>query len=231
MEMLAVDAWKPEWKRWDSFGVSRAAAFSVDGLHSTRPIEYPVQAPKDADAMFDVLTYEKGASVLRMLEQHIGPTVFRDGVRDYLRTHAYGNADTNDLWVSLGRSPKQPVPELMDGWIFQPGFPVVTTEVRGNELQLSQQRFTYIAQASTAEQLWQIPVQIRLVIGDRTEHRRLLLTERETTVGIPAGVTSVFVNEGGHGFYRVRHQAPLLEQLLDQGLDRLGGHRTVCPCQ
>ena len=34
--------------------------------------------------MFDVLTYEKGASVLRMLEQHIGPTVFRDGVRDYL---------------------------------------------------------------------------------------------------------------------------------------------------
>ncbi|TMQ30196.1 MAG: hypothetical protein E6K65_06205, partial [Nitrospirae bacterium] len=48
MEMLAVDAWKPEWKRWDSFGVSRAAAFSVDGLWSTRPIEYPVQAPKDA---------------------------------------------------------------------------------------------------------------------------------------------------------------------------------------
>ncbi|MGH7147737.1 MAG: M1 family metallopeptidase, partial [Nitrospiraceae bacterium] len=83
MEMLAVDAWKPEWKRWDSFGISRAAAFSVDGLHSTRPIEYPVQAPKDAEAMFDVLTYEKGASVLRMLEQHIGPTVFRDGVRDY----------------------------------------------------------------------------------------------------------------------------------------------------
>ena len=44
--------------------------------------------------MFDVLTYEKGASVLRMLEQHIGPTVFRDGVRDYLHAHAYGNADT-----------------------------------------------------------------------------------------------------------------------------------------
>ena len=53
--------------------------------------------------MFDVLTYEKGASVLRMLEQHIGPTVFRDGVRDYLRAHAYGNADTKDLWVSLGK--------------------------------------------------------------------------------------------------------------------------------
>ncbi|GBL39952.1 aminopeptidase M1 [Nitrospirota bacterium] len=122
MEMMAVDVWKPEWKRWDSFGVSRAAAFSVDGLQSTRPIEYPVQAPKDADAMFDVLTYEKGASVLRMLEQHIGPTVFRDGVRDYLQAHAYGNADTNDLWVSLGKIAKQPVPELMNGGFSSRGF-------------------------------------------------------------------------------------------------------------
>src|ERR1700687_518828 len=84
MEMLAVDAWKPEWKRWTTFGVSRQSALAVDGLRSTRPIEFPVEAPKDADAMFDVLTYEKGASVLRMLEQYIGPEVFRAGVRLYL---------------------------------------------------------------------------------------------------------------------------------------------------
>jgi puromycin-sensitive aminopeptidase len=221
MEMLAVDAWKPEWKRWESFSVARAAAFSVDGLVSTRPIEYPVHAPKDADAMFDILTYEKGASVLRMLEQHIGPTVFRDGVRQYLRTHAYGNADTRDLWTALGTTASQPVPELMNGWIFQPGFPLVTAEVQGQNLLLSQQRFTYIAQASTAEQLWQVPIQLRLAIGDRTEHRRLLLTEPETTVALPAGVTAVVVNEGGHGFYRVRYRAPLLQQILDAGLDRL----------
>lgn len=221
MEMLAVDAWKPEWKRWETFGVARAAAFSVDGLVSTRPIEYPVHAPKDADAMFDILTYEKGASVLRMLEQHIGPTVFRDGVRRYLRTHAYGNADTKDLWAALGTVADLPVPELMNGWIFQAGFPLVTAEVRGQELRLSQQRFTYIAQAPAADQLWHIPIQIRLTIGDRTEHRRLLLTRGEANIELPAGVTSIFVNEGGHGFYRVRHVAPLLQQLFDQSLDRL----------
>jgi puromycin-sensitive aminopeptidase len=221
MELLAVDAWKPEWKRWDTFSVGRAAAFSVDGLLSTRPIEYPVHAPKDADAMFDVLTYEKGASVLRMLEQHIGPTGFRDGVRQYLRTHAYGNADTKDLWIALGTVAHQPVPELMDGWVFQPGFPLVTAEVQGQSLRLSQQRFTYLTQEPGSVQLWQVPIHIRLTIGDREESRRLLLTERETTVGLPAGVTAVFVNEGGHGFYRVHHRAPLMRQLLDQGLDRL----------
>jgi puromycin-sensitive aminopeptidase len=222
MEMLAVDAWKPEWKRWDSFSVSRAAAFSVDGLRNTRPIEFPVRAPKDADAMFDVLTYEKGASVLRMLEQHIGPTVFRDGVRDYLRTHAYGNADTNDLWVSLGKVAKQPVPELMNGWIFQPGFPLITVTMnRPSELVLTQQRFSYLQPDEIASSRWQVPVQIRVVTPHTTEHRRLLLTEQQTTIRLPADIEQVIVNEGGHGFYRVRYDSLLLQRMLEVGLEQL----------
>jgi len=227
MEMLAVDAWKPEWKRWDSFGVSRAAAFSVDGLHSTRPIEYPVQAPKDADAMFDVLTYEKGASVLRMLEQHIGPTVFRDGVRDYLRAHAYGNADTKDLWVSLGKIAKQPVPELMDGWIFQPGFPLITAQLReGTELVLTQQRFTYLPNSlpltpHPSPVTWQIPVQMRITARGKAKTSRLLLTEKNTTVPLPHDWESVLINEEGHGFYRVRYAPELLDRILNAGIDRL----------
>ena len=225
MEMLAVDAWKPEWKRWDSFGVSRAAAFSVDGLCSTRPIEYPVQAPKDADAMFDVLTYEKGASVLRMLEQHIGPTVFRDGVRDYLRAHAYGNADTNDLWVSLGKIAKQPVPELMNGWIFQPGFPLVTATVSpSSELTIKQQRFSYVSDEQSSpskDQRWQIPLQMRITAAGKTGTSRMLLTEKSTTVPLPHDWESVLINEGGHGFYRVRYASDMLSRLLHAGIDRL----------
>jgi len=225
MEMLAVDAWKPEWKRWDSFGVSRAAAFSVDGLRSTRPIEYPVQAPKDADAMFDVLTYEKGASVLRMLEQHIGPMVFRDGVRDYLHTHAYGNADTNDLWVSLGKIAKQPVPELMNGWIFQPGFPLVTATVSPSYLlTVRQQQFSYLSNEQSGpsqEQRWQIPLQMRVTASGKANTSRLLLTEKDTTVQLPHDWESILLNEGGHGFYRVRYGSDLLDRLLDTGIDRL----------
>ncbi len=227
MEMLAVDAWKPEWKRWDTFSVSRAAAFSVDGLHSTRPIEYPVRAPKDADAMFDVLTYEKGASVLRMLEQHIGPTVFRDGVRDYLRTHAYGNADTNDLWMSLGTAAKQPVPALMDGWIFQPGYPLVTAELNErDELVLTQQRFTYLPAPSPlpphpSSEMWQIPIQFRTVTATNQNGGRLLLTGPETRLALPPDTRYAVINEGGHGFYRVRYGPALLKRLLDAGLDGL----------
>jgi puromycin-sensitive aminopeptidase len=217
MEMLAVDAWKPHWRRWDTFGVSRSAALTVDGLNSTRPIEYPVAAPKDADAMFDVLTYEKGASVLRMLEQYIGPDVFRAGVRAYLNKHAFANAQTADLWDALGSAAKLPMPEVMDGWVFRPGYPVLSARLDGDALLLRQHRFRYLpAEAGAAEdgQLWHVPVQLRITTPAGAEVRRLLLKEREARVALPAGAGAVLVNEGGHGFFRVRYEAELLARLV-----------------
>lgn len=221
LEMLAVDAWKPEWRRWTTFGVSRAAALSVDGLHATRPIEFPVRAPRDADAMFDVLTYEKGASVLRMLEQYLGPEVFREGVRDYLRRHAYANADTGDLWQALGKASRQPIPEVMDGWIFTPGYPLVSARLEGRALVLSQRRFTYLPEpppGATAPadpgQRWRVPVQVRISAGGRASTERLLLSDAEARLPLPSGAEAVVVNEGGHGFYRVRYEGELLERLL-----------------
>ena len=226
MEMLAVDAWKPEWQRWSTFGVSRAAALSLDGLHSTRPIEFPVTSPRDADAMFDVLTYEKGASVLRMLEQYLGPVVFREGVREYLRAHKFANADTGDLWAALGRSAQQPIPAVMDGWIFRPGYPVVTvSRDAGGHLVLAQQRFNYLREPlppahAEPEQPWQVPVQLRVYAGNQATEERVLLTEREARLRAGAGAAAVVANAGGHGFYRVRYAPDLLDALL-QRLDRL----------
>src|SRR5580700_1495858 len=114
MEMLAVDAWKPNWKRWESFSVSRTAAMAIDALSSTRPIEFTVLSPEDCRSMFDVLTYEKGAAVLRMLEQFLGAEVFRKGISAYLKKHQYANTETGDLWDALQESSGQPVRAMMD---------------------------------------------------------------------------------------------------------------------
>jgi puromycin-sensitive aminopeptidase len=81
MELAAVDAYRPDWERWVSFTNERSGAFAIDSLESTRPIEYPVHSPEEAEGMFDLLTYEKGASVLRMLEQYLGHDAYRAGIR------------------------------------------------------------------------------------------------------------------------------------------------------
>src|SRR5882757_8727835 len=102
---------------------SRAAALDVDALDNTRTVEYEVITPEDADGMFDVLTYQKGGSVLRMLERWLGADAFRAGVRAYLERYQLGNTETTDLWDSLESATSQPVRRIMDSWIFQPGYP------------------------------------------------------------------------------------------------------------
>ena len=211
MELLAVDAWKPEWKRWVTFGVSRGAAMGVDGLVNTRPIEFEVKAPKDCEAMFDLLTYEKGASVLRMLEQHIGPELFREGVRLYLQRHQFDNAETTDLWRSLGEASRQPIPEVMDGWIFHPGYPLVRVEAHGQGLRLSQQRFTYLGEETAGR--WRIPVVLRAWVKRGIIEKHVLLDGEDLVVPLPAAPDWAIVNAGGHGFYRVGYAPPLLKKL------------------
>ena len=213
MELLAVDAWKPEWKRWTTFGVSRAAAMGVDGLHNTRPIEFEVRAPRDCEAMFDLLTYEKGASVLRMLEQHLSGDVFRDGVRLYLERHRFGNAETTDLWKALGDASRLPIPEVMDGWIFRPGYPLVIVEPDGTGIKLTQRRFTYLPAEGPAPERWKIPVRVRASVKRGFVDKPVLLGDADLTVALPAAPDWVVVNAGGHGFYRVQYAAPLLRKM------------------
>jgi len=214
MEMLAVHAWKPQWDRWVTFAVSRAAALGVDGLRASRPIEFPVEAPRDCEAMFDLLTYEKGASVLRMLEQYLGPDVFRAGVRLYLRRHAYANAETTDLWRALGDAAGQPIPTVMDGWVFRPGYPVVRVEPAPGGLRLSQRRFTYLDGEAPGHQRWQVPVRLRATAGGQTVERGVLLGGAEIDVALPGPIDRVVANAGGHGFYRVRYAPELRDRLL-----------------
>src|SRR5262249_5668813 len=116
MEMKATDDRRPDWERWVNFGLSRSAAYDTDSLERTRPIEFPVISPADADGMFDVLTYEKGAAVVRMLEQFLGEDAFRDGIRHYLQTNQYGNTETTDLWDAIEATSGQPVRQMMDSW-------------------------------------------------------------------------------------------------------------------
>jgi len=215
MEMLAVDAWKPQWQRWVSFCVSRASAMATDALQSTRPIEYTVRAASEAGGMFDILTYEKGAAVLRMLEQYLGAEEFRKGISLYLRKHEYANAETTDLWDALEESSAQPVRKLMDSWIFQPGFPIVSVSVapNGRGLILSQRRFTYLASSQPEAQLWHVPVMVKVRTDRGVSTHKVLLNDSETTLEVPGKIEWGLVNEGGHGFYRARYAPEVLSAL------------------
>ncbi len=242
MQIATTDAFRPEWKRWDEFSIERGAAFDVDALSTTRPVEYQVISPADAEGMYDVLTYEKGAAVVRMLEQYLGADRFAAGVQHYLKRHSYSNTTTTDLWDALESSSGEPVRSVMDGWIFRGGYPILTVARHQDGLSISQQQFVYggnsgsgnseIADSgsnssgSDAEPsdgpLWNVPVIVRAHLRDGSVvERQLLLLDISTTVDLGGPVEWAVVNAGGHGYYRVRYGDDLLKAVAQQALEVL----------
>jgi puromycin-sensitive aminopeptidase len=139
MELASVDDFRPDWQRWSAFTTERAAAFAVDALESTRPIEFPVVSPEDAEGMFDVLTYQKGASVLRMLEQYLGTDRLpRRHPALPLGAALRERRDDGPVGRHRGRRPVTPCGRIMDSWIFQGGYPLIGVAAEGDEVTLTQ---------------------------------------------------------------------------------------------
>ncbi len=211
MEMKCTDDFRPEWMRWTSFGISRSAAFDIDSLEATRPIEFDVHSPEDAEAMFDLLTYEKGAAVVRMLEQWLGEETFRTGIRLYLDTHSYANTETHHLWDALEEVSGHPVTAAMETWIFQGGYPVIEATAEG----LHQRRFTYTGEGDA--QHWSVPVQLRTVGGNV---QTIELHEQSAPLEVAVDEVATYNNQG-NGFYRVKVPSEQLVTFGDEGVGDL----------
>ncbi len=223
MEMKATDAFRPEWKRWLEFAAAeRTWAFGIDELAGTRPVEFEVTSPEEAEAMFDGITYGKGSAVLWMVEQYVGEDTFRKGVEHYLRRHAYGNTETSDLWESLDRLSGREVGAVTDSWIHQAGFPQVTVRPTGTGVELEQGRFLLVPDSASGGS-WTIPVRLRGIRAGEEFSMEVLLDGPTREVHLGEDVEWLVANAGGYGFYRTRYEEPLLSRLVDScaHLDRV----------
>lgn len=131
------------WKIMEEFPLSvMNAAFKVDAFLTARPVSFEVKNSKQIRQSFDAISYSKGASLIRMANHFLGEEEFKRGLTSYLNTYKYSNADRNDLWNSLSAYATRNLPDnvsladIMDGWVLQPGFPVVTAIVKYSQKQI-----------------------------------------------------------------------------------------------
>ncbi len=213
MGQTATDRFNPGWEYWGNIAENKDYAMASDARATTHPIQQPVVNEMDAVRAFDEITYNKGQGFIRMLESFLGPDQFRDGLRRYMKAHAYGNTTTADLWAALADSSGQSVQEIAAGWTEQPGFPLVSVGLdpaKPGEVRLSQRRFT-VHDPQAAPLRWKIPV---TDVASGPETHGSLLLEADTTMPIPAGGDSPKFNAGGSGYYRVAYDEASLRPLL-----------------
>ncbi|MEE9283522.1 MAG: M1 family metallopeptidase [Nitrososphaerales archaeon] len=211
MANKAVDDLYPGWDLQQQFlNSDTASAFRLDALKTSHSIDVKVNSPSEIAEIFDEISYAKGGSILRMVEGFVGNKAFRDGLRSYLTSNKYGNAETADLWSAIQNVSKKPVIDLMRTWIKQIGYPIVKTSVKDSKILFNQTRFMF-EQSEEDKTKWHIPLSVRN--RDRTES--YLLTDREMIVETPSGRIGK-VNYGQSGFYRVEYDDTTLGEFEDQ---------------
>ncbi len=237
MGTKSVDWLFPEWEMWTQFvNMDTNRALSLDGLKNSHPIEQEVKNPAEVSQLFDAISYSKGGSVLRMLENFLGADVFQKGLYRYLKTHEYGNARTEDLWRALEEESGLPVTSIMDSWVKQVGYPVL--EVRAErgpgdlQLTLSQERFVYDQLLGGEEpnpEVWQVPVTVN---GPGSASASTVMDAKQALLSLPVSSPSedwFKVNSDQTAFYRVNYTsedwgrlAPAISARDLPATDRLG---------
>jgi aminopeptidase N len=216
MSAKETDLRNPGWKWWERQDVAKEDAMEADARVTSHPIQVHVTDELQAANAFDpTITYNKGQAVLRMLEAYLGPDTFRDGVRSYMKAHAFSNATTADLWNGLSAASGRDVGALASGWTEQAGFPVISVKSQcdaGGQrtVTLSQKRFFLRTPADAAAQggHWSVPLQVRA--GAQGNARAILLTQDGQSIPVGSCQEPLSANAGAIGYYRVQYDEATL---------------------
>ncbi|XP_035234525.1 leucyl-cystinyl aminopeptidase [Anguilla anguilla] len=224
MQYTSITKVFPDLKIGDEFLSTRFRAQASDALNSSHPVSTAVTTPEQVEEMFDSVSYEKGASILHMLNSVLSEDKFRKGIIAYLNTYNSKNAGSEDLWNSLSQVAGQSfsVAEMMKTWTQQKGFPLVTVRRNGTRVRLTQEHFlltpdpTNSTATPVSDALWHIPL---TYVNDSCSldpgcKQVMFLTEKTMTLDIPEGVAWLKFNFKNEGFYIV-HYAEGWRELTD----------------
>ena len=179
MEYVAIDALQPDWHMWEDFATNEVtAALRRDSLDGVQSVQADVNHPDEISTLFDpAIVYAKGGRLLVMVRKLIGEEAFRAGLKSYFEKFAYKNTVGNDLWQELESASGQPIVNLMNAWISQPGLPVISVSSSHDVATLSQERF-FIGEHQPSDALWPIPLFANQPLDVK------ILDQKETTVSI-----------------------------------------------
>ena len=215
MSWYSCNEFYPEWKVWETFVIDTLqGALGLDGLRSSHPIEVPVHRAEDINQIFDAISYSKGSSVLRMISKYLGEETFIEGIRRYIKKHAWGNTQTSDLWNALGDASGKDVAHMMDIWTKNIGYPVltVTEDEKDSSITVKQNRFLRTGDVKPEEDNVLYPVMLGLRTKDEVDET-LMLTEREQTFKIKGGLGFYKLNADHSAFYRTSYTPERLTKL------------------
>ena len=212
METKASAALHPEWEPLLGRIDGREAAVQLDSLRTTHPIVQDIHTVDQMSQAFDAITYQKGEAVITMLEDYVGETAWRDGVRAYIARHRLGNTVTDDLWRSIEAAAHRPITAIAHDFTLQPGVPLIhvaSGECVGGATRVTMQQGQFSRDNRQGQALrWRVPV----IAGAGAAPARVMVEGGTGQLTVP-GCGPLVVNYGQTGYYRTLYDPALLARL------------------
>jgi alanyl aminopeptidase len=209
---IILDRLFPDENYRDALQNSVSRVMSNDSLASARQIREPINRHEDIGSAFNGITYQKGGGVLSMFESFLGRDNFRDGIRHYMKTFAFGNTTAEDFIGAIAdANPQidgQDLRDAFDSFIEQAGLPVISSTLscteKGVQLQINQQRYLPVGSEGSIDQSWTIPACFSAIEGGKFSSQCFLLKDRTQTVQLNTErcPDAILPNTGGNSYYR-----------------------------
>ncbi len=193
MAYKVMDHYWPDWDVWTQYiNATVFEGMTLDCLRSSHPIKTEVNNIAEMNELFDEIAYEKGGSVLRMIESYMGKASFKQGLRKYILKNQYKNTEAKDLWTALESIDNKNILKLIDDYITVVGFPYV--KVSKNRLE--QNRFLF--GDSDDKTVWSIPLHMRYVDSKEEsinlQDKKMILSSRQPLITINADYGAFFIS-------------------------------------
>jgi aminopeptidase N len=209
MEGRTTQHFHPDWGADVDQIASREAAMGLDSFKSTHPVVQTVRTVEQANQAFDTITYQKGESVIAMLENFAGAEVWRSGIRAYMKQHAYRNTRTDDLWNAVEGAGAKGLRQIAHDFTAQPGVPLISVGparcANGHtSVTLAQGEFANDrkAEVSAKPLTWHVPVYARVLGGQRAQ---VITSGASSQVQVPS-CGPLLINAGQKGYFRTLYQ-------------------------
>eukprot|EP01132_Coremiostelium_polycephalum_P003245 gene3245-4063_t len=198
----------------------KQSGMAADSKVTTHPISNNFTSIIDIQGSFDSITYDKGASVIRMLDSYLnqGQDYFKTGIQNYLDRYKYGNAETMDLWKALyeATDKKIDVPTIMNNWISKSGLPLLNVSLSGKgQISITQSRYfdsQGVNENEYDKDLWLVPIN---AVTKCPETTQILLSDKSKNTPIDEKCSGLFlVNPDSTGFYRTLYDKELFDLLI-----------------
>ena len=204
----------------------------TDTLLSARKIRQPIASEGDIGSAFDDITYLKGAAVIRMFENYVGPDLFRKGIQNYMRKHQWGNASANDFLTAISQASGKNVTAAFSTFLDRTGVPLLNVSLNCQSVSkpsvtIAQQRLLPLGSKGDRTEYWQVPVCFEYEVNGKTHRQCSVIADPKDTIALEAASACpawLNANDAGSGYYRVRYEGSAQQKLVEN-LQKLGADR------